>query len=588
MASSMNTNFSQQWLESVCTQLPGVESAVFMMPERKSKQLQPLAKWPSNLSWYSDFSPVVKYVLKKRKRVYFPQIMQAEQQSYDLFALPLLVQSTVVGILVVKIRNQPEAQHNAIFSALQQSIDWLKLINPSWWQGNEFYTLVVGLLAACFEQSSYQQGLVAMVTELTHTFECERVAFSEYRGHFNHVAVISNSASFDDRSNLVQKIADAMDEAVEQDNAIIYPDCKNRLIQRAHQELARKFGCGSICTVPLIYEGERFGAITLLRSEENPFDQQTLQLCQQTFALLTPYLALKREQEKGLLHKIFSATGKGIQSLFRAKHLKAKLATISIAALLVMGSFIQGDFRVSSDAVLEGKIQRVVAAPFNGYLLSSTVRAGDTVKEGQVMASLNDVDIQLQLAKFNGGLQKARSEYREAQSSRDLVKVRVVSEQIKQISAEIKQAKQQLDRVHLYAPFDGIVIEGDLGQSLGAPVERGEPLFKIAPLEGYRIILKVDESEITHIMQGQAGILILPSLSEHQFPLTVEKITVAAKAEDGANIFRVEASLSEATELLRPGMQGVAKIYVSKERLIWILTRKITDWLRLWFWSWLP
>ena len=31
-------------------------------------------------------------------------------------------------------------------------------------------------------------------------------------------------------------------------------------------------------------------------------------------------------------------------------------------------------------------------------------------------------------------------------------------------------------------------------QLLGSPVERGDTLFKIAPLSGYRIILKVDES----------------------------------------------------------------------------------------------
>ena len=67
-----------------------------------------------------------------------------------------------------------------------------------------------------------------------------------------------------------------------------------------------------------------------------------------------------------------------------------------------------------------------------------------------------------------------------------------------------------------------------------------------------------------------------------------EKITIAAKADDGANIFRVEASLDENTDLLRPGMQGIAKINAGQGRLIWIWTHEITDWFRLWLWSWLP
>lgn len=588
MNSTTTKTFSQQWLEIVCAQLPGAESAVFMIPEQKSGQLLPLAKWPASLSQYGEFSPVVEYVLKKREKAYFPNSVENDEQLYDLFALPMLVDSNLIGILVVKVRNQYAQHQESTFYSLQQSIKWLTLARPGQSQNDDFYNRVVGLLATSFEQQDYRQALIAMVTELTHTFACDRVAYAEYEGHYCHIAALSNSASLDDRSNLVQKITNAMDEAVEQDKAIIYPDDSSPLIQRAHQELARKFGSGSICTVPLVHDGKKFGAITLLRNEENPFDLRTRQLCEQTFALLTPYLALRRDSEKSAPLKIAAATKKSLQTLFGIRYLKTKLAAITVALTIAAGSMLQGDFRVSADTVLEGKIQRVVAAPFSGYLLSSSVRAGDTVAKGDLMASLNDTDIQLEMTKLKGELQKVRNEYREAQSSRDLVKVSVVKEQINQINAEINLAKQQLQRIQLTAPFDGVVIEGDLSESLGAPVERGEPLFKIAPLEGYRIILKVDESDISHIQQGQSGSMILSSLSEQVFPLTVEKITVAAQADNGANIFRVEASLTEATDMLRPGMQGVAKIDIGQQKLIWIWTREITDWLRLWLWSWLP
>ncbi len=561
----MNKKFSQQWLEIVCSLLPDVKSAIFMMPEQKSNQLRPLAKWPLSLKKISDFAPVVKYALKKRQQICFPKAVSSGQQTFDLFALPIFIRSKLLGILIVKMQHQPESRHKAIFSVLKQSVKWLRLASPSQTRGDDFYSRVVALLACCFEQTSYQQGLISMVTELTRTFQCERVAFAEHQGHYSRVVALSNSASFDDRSNLIQKIAAAMDEAIEQDNALLFPDPGTKLIQRAHLELARKFGIGSICTLPLIHNNKIFGAISLLRNEESPFDNDTLNLCQQTFSLITPYLALQREQEKNLLFKIGSSIKQQLQKIFGVRHLLLKLASLTAAILLIMSSLIEGDFRVSADAVLEGKIQRVVAAPFSGYLLSASIRAGDTVRQGDVMASLNDSDMQLQLTKLKGELEKSRREYREAQSTRDLVKVRVVNAQINQTRAEIELTQQQLDRIHLSAPFDGVVIEGDLTQSLGSPVERGETLFKIAPLEGYRIILKVDESQISYVKQNQTGTLMLPSLSEHHFPLKIEKITVAAKAEDGANIFRVEASLNNATEnnatdLLRPGMQGVGKI----------------------------
>lgn len=584
----MNKKFSQQWLEIVCSLLPDVESAIFMMPGDNSNQLRTLAKWPANLKKINDFAAVVKYALKKQKASCFPKAVKTEQQAFDLFTLPITLGSKLLGIVIIKTGQQTTARQKVILHTLKQSIKWLQLATPSQAQSDDFYSRIVALMASSFEQNSYQQGLVSLVTELTHIFHCERVAFAEYKKQYSHIVALSNSASFDNRSNLVQKIAAAMDEAIEQDKLLVFPERKAKVIQRAHLELARKFGIGSICTLPLIHNQQIYGAVSLLRAEETPFDNETQKLFEQALSLITPYLALQQEQEKSLLFKIGATIKKQLQKIFGIQHLLAKLATLTAVLLVIISSQVEGEFRVTADAVLEGKIQRVVAAPFSGYLLSASVRAGDTVHQGDLMASLNDSDIQLQLTQLKGKLEKSRREYRQAQSNRELVGVRVINAQINQIKAEIELAQQQLKRVNLSAPFDGIVIEGDLSQTLGSPVERGDTLFKIAPLEGYRIILKVDESQISYIKKNQSGVLILPSLSEHNFPLTIEKITVAAKADDGANIFRVEASLQKATDQLRPGMQGIGKINAGRARLLWIWTHEITDWLRLWFWSWWP
>lgn len=584
----MNKKFSQQWLETLCSLLPNVHSAVFMVPDRKKSLMRPVAKWPVKLEQYKDFSSIVKYALKKKKQAVIPNAESINDQSLDYFALPFFAQSNLLGVIVIKIKHLPETHHKAVFKILKQGLSWLKLAGTDESHNDDFYSNIVGVLASCFEQESYHEGLIRLVTELTRLFNCERVAFSEFKKHHSGIVALSNSANFDGRSNLMQKIADAMDEAIEQDSVITFPNPKSGLIQRAHLELVRKFGSGSLCTIPLVHEKNIFGAVTLLRSEENPFDEDTINLSQQTLSLMTPMLVLKKESERNLVFKIAGGVKKQLQSLFGLKHLKLKLVATATVLILTLTLLIESDFRVSADANLEGKIQRVVSAPISGYLLSASVRAGDTVHKGDIMASLDDAELKLELAKHDGELKKARREYREAQSARDLVKVRIVSEQINQKNAQIELTEQQLEKIRLTAPFDGVVIEGDLSQMLGSPVERGDALFKIAPLEGYRIILKVDESQIAYVKPQQKGTLALSSLSQSTFPLTVEKITAVAKADDGANIFRVEASLENAPDILRPGMQGVGKINAGQARLIWIWTHEITDWFRMWLWSWWP
>jgi hypothetical protein len=66
----------------------------------------------------------------------------------------------------------------------------------------------------------------------------------------------------------------------------------------------------------------------------------------------------------------------------------------------------------------------------------------------------------------------------------------------------------------------------------------------------------------------------------------VERILPVSSAADGRNFFRVEASLEEDSEALRPGMLGIGKIDAGEHRLIWLWTHKLTDWLRLSLWSW--
>ena len=160
--------------------------------------------------------------------------------------------------------------------------------------------------------------------------------------------------------------------------------------------------------------------------------------------------------------------------------------------------------------------------------------------------------------------------------------------QKQQSEAELTLVEDQLSRTRIIAPFDGVVVSGDLSQSLGAPVQRGDVLFEIAPLDQYRVVLKVDERDIEDLAVGQGGRLALTSMPGDEMPMVVEVITPVTTAEEGANYFRVEASLTDGNERLRPGMEGVAKISIDDRSLLWIWTHRITDWLRLWFWSWWP
>jgi multidrug resistance efflux pump len=169
---------------------------------------------------------------------------------------------------------------------------------------------------------------------------------------------------------------------------------------------------------------------------------------------------------------------------------------------------------------------------------------------------------------------------------RNRTEQKILTTQIEQADAQIHLVDEHLSRARLTAPFDGLIIAGDLTQSIGGSLQRGQEVFQVAPLDSYRVVLDVDETQIADIVLNQNGQLVVSSLPGDNFPLVVNKITPVSKAHDGHNSFKVEARLTDTPAGLRPGMRGVAKIDIDQRRMVWIGTRSFLDWARLTLWRW--
>lgn len=585
-------NFAQNWLDIQCQSIPELRSALFLLSDAQHQGLNPAAQWPVDNQSSLELVAIAKLALNNKHNIVNSNVNNGDDNSlaFDYLALPIYVDQQLLGIIAVKTAHHSEQQQQQILHALTVGSKWLALPKSNGDSQESFYMTMVQLAVNCLQQDTVNKAFTALITELSREFACQRVSIGEIKAHHSQVIALSNSASFDDKSNLIRTISAAMDESLSQEQLTIYPpvDRDNLFISGAHAELASKYGCGSICTIPFVHNDKIFAMLTMERSEDQPFNQDTINICEQTLALISPYLMLKKNDERWWIQKLGSSIKQKLSSLFGFQYLGLKLTSIIIIAIISFAAITEDNFRINADAVLEGKIQRTISAPMTGFINSANVRAGDLVTSDQILATMEDSDLKLEKVKLISQLQQLQREHREALADRELVQVRVLNSQMSQIVAQIELTKEQLQRTQIKVPFDGVVIEGDLSQSLGAPVERGDSLFKIAPLDGYRVILKVNERSISYIHHGQQGNLALSSLPNKKFPLVIQKVTAIANAEDGSNIFRVEATLSNTPKLLRPGMEGVGKIEIDRKKRLWIWTHELSDWLKLWVWSWWP
>jgi hypothetical protein len=404
------------------------------------------------------------------------------------------------------------------------------------------------------------------------------------------VAAVSHTARFDRRANLTRAVEAAMNESVDQEAPVLYPPAEDLAprVTRAHEALVEISGSPRVASFPIVVGERVVGAATLEHADEQGLTPSDRELVGAALSFVGPLLDAERREDRWIGAKALDALREQLAKVFGPSHVAAKLSATTVLLLVLFLALAKGDFRVSADTVLEARILRAATAPFAGYLAEAPARAGDLVAEGDLLARVDDRELLLEQARHGSELAQLREQYRQAMSERDAPQVEILSARIEQVSAQVDLVSDQLERTRIVAPFDGIVVSGDLSQRIGAPMERGELLFDVAPLDSYRVVLLVEERDIDEIALGQHGSVAFFAFPQDRFELEVEKITPVSEAGEGQNRFRVEARLTGDSSPLRPGLEGVAKVEVDQRRLLWIWTREAIDWVRLGLWRWLP
>ncbi|PMR72716.1 efflux RND transporter periplasmic adaptor subunit [Billgrantia endophytica] len=454
------------------------------------------------------------------------------------------------------------------------------------------------LLAAVLAERQFVSAGMQLVTRLAVSLDAERVTLGWRRGTSTRVVQVSHSAQFNRKMNRIRATEAAMDEAIDQRASVILPRPDNQqqaalghgsVVSRAHADLLSMTGGAAVLTLPCLDEALPRGAITIER--EQAIDHDEIIALESLMALCTRTLEEKRLNDRALPVKLFAAGGDQLAKVVGPGHLGVKLALILLAGGVAFGTLATGTDSVAADATLESREQRIMAAPFRGYIEEILVRPGDRVEAGQPLALMDARDLALERLQWQSELAKFAGQEQEMRAMGDRAALNVIAAQRDQAEARLALVESRLARATLLAPFDGVLVSGDLTQRLGGSVEAGEELYRISPLEGLRVELEVPEARINDIAVGQRGELVLAAMTEARLPLQIERLTPQTRSAEGSSRFVVEASLDEAAlgeriQVLRPGMQGVGRIEIGERRRLEIWTRELVDWLRLSAWRW--
>jgi RND family efflux transporter MFP subunit len=566
-----------------------IHGAVFS-PTAVDESEDLLAIWPESEKCEPILNEISQQVLEEGNGVIrsLEHYGPGDLSTCDLVGCPLVSDDQIVGVVVLMISSRSESQQRAILQLLQWGGVWIeKLIGQRIIHQQQFGTFSTNLVAAALGLPNTHLAALETVNRLADRFKCERVSLGMRHGMSIQLLALSHVIRFDPRTQLVRRIEAAMEESADQSATIVKPNDPDRVrvVTRSHEELLKQDGCGASCTVLLPGQRGYVGALVFERKSDVPFDKEIVSECESLAKLIGHILEMRQRDEQHFFLKANEALRDFTAAVMGPTRLKLKIFALCALLLLGISSLFNGEHRITAPASIQGAIRHMLVAPQQGYVKHAEARAGDQVMKGQLIAQLDDSDLKLELRKWQGEKNKLQKVYQEALALRDRTKLSVARAQIEQVDAELQLVEGKLARTRLESPIDGLVVSGDFSQSLGALVETGQVLFEVTPLDSYLVVLEVDEFDVASLEEGKSGQLIIAALPQSTIPVTVSKVVPVAVADDGRNYFRVEATLDEPTELLRPGMEGVAKIDMGQRKLIWIWTHSLLDRLRLWIWA---
>ncbi len=181
----------------------------------------------------------------------------------------------------------------------------------------------------------------------------------------------------------------------------------------------------------------------------------------------------------------------------------------------------------------------IVKAESGGKLNKLNVENGQNVKKGDILAELNNEDLQI------------------AVQTSDL--------KLEDLTLQLQTAEETLLDYKIYAPYDGTITLNDIEQ--GNSIKQGDILGNVANYDTMEFSINVDELDIAKIQVGQNAKITIDALAETtDAPLkgAVTKIAVEGTSSNGVSTYPVTIQIEE-NKALKGSMNANAEIIVNEK-----------------------
>ena len=502
--------------------------------------------------------------------------------------LVLALQGLADCYLILNIKTQERAQLNELTLRALLCADFS---NPATSSLTETptptdLTDMLGLAAEIMQQHNFAAASLSLVNGLAAHWKLLHASLGWVDKGQLEVVAISHLDRFERNASQTQRIELALLPAVIQGSEVWWPSSDDTLHDiDALTSLAQDLGAERIALLPVPDAQGKTQAVLLLAFAPGE-EPRSLNILQLALELIQPRMSDLRGQSLSLKRRTSQRMQSAAERLFGPEHPLLKLSGALLMLLVLYLALGSWHYRIDASAQLNTDATRLISAQFDGRIDQVHATAGDLVKVGSLLMTLDTRDLTQQRNELSAEISKTNTEINKFRAEGQLAETEIANARLDQALAKAERIDGYLTQASSTAPFEGVIVEGEKKDLVGAPVKKGDRIFRIAKVEGLYITLMVSEKEMRHIQPQARGEVSLLSHPSHNIPIRVSSVIPVAqvKGQEG-NQFMIKADLLEAPQpWWRPGMTGLARIDVGDKNVAWVLSHRVVDRLRLLLW----
>lgn len=429
-----------------------------------------------------------------------------------------------------------------------------------------------------------------ITNSLRKKLDCEQVALGLVRKHRVKLVSISGLDDINHRSPGTAQIRAAMEECFDSAQEILcqherdWDESANDAGFRLHRHWYASAGGDGVGSVPL-FAGQQCVAVLSLRwPASETMRREQLREIRRLVEPYMPALDLVRRAGRGLLRHAWDTVDAGARGALRPGNLGLKIAIVALVAFGAWFCLGTLPYRPSVAARVVPAEQRYLAAPFEGTLASVAASQGDLVRAGDVLCKFDTRQLQLRRDELLAEQAVYDQEQRRALADNTPVEARLAAANAKLVQAQLATIERRLELATIRAPYDGIIVRGDLRQQIGSVMALGSTLYEIAPINAWQLELEAPQSLAANLTDCAAGDFAAAARPESPQPFDVQRLRPSAEVRAGKNVYVIEAALNQQQPWLRPGMEGVARLDLGTRPVWWLALHGFIDYLRLHYW----